>query len=235
MKPSKKYVESAKLTESTELYSPKQALDIVLKMPKANYDQSIELVFNLGIDPKQADQQLRGTLMLPQGTGKKTKIVAICKDSDVESVKKAGASEAGNVDLLEKIEKGWFDFDLLITSPDMMGKLGKLGRLLGSKGLMPNIKSGTITKDLVKTVTEFSKGKITYRNDKYGNIHVIIGKESFSSENLMENFLAVYETIIKDKPSKSKGVYIKTIAISKTHSPSLKIETLKIKWSDQNG
>jgi len=233
MKRSKKYSHALNIYDSAKKHEPREAVEIVGKMPKGAYDQTIELNVNLGIDPKQAEQQLRGTVILPQGTGKKKKIAVICKDSDCEAAKKAGAIEAGSADLIDKIQKGWLDFDILITSPDMMSKLGKLGRLLGAKGLMPNIKSGTISKDIVQAITEFSKGKITYRNDKEGNIHLVIGKESFSNEKLLENFKFVYDFLLKEKPSKSKGIYFKKISLSKTHGPGISIETLKTKWGDQ--
>ncbi|MEK9658153.1 MAG: 50S ribosomal protein L1 [bacterium] len=232
MKGSKKYNESMKIYDKTEVFKPKDAILLLKKMASKNFSETVEIHFNLGIDPKQADQQLRGTLNLPHGTGKEQRIVVVCKEDQVEKAKKAGAVDAGAGDMIEKIQKGWFDFDILITSPEMMGQLGKLGRVLGTKGLMPNIKSGTISKDIEKSVREFKKGKIEYRNDKYGNMHLVLGKVDFDKDKLFENFMSIYDLIIKEKPSKAKGVYIKSMSLATTQSPGLWIETSKNKWGE---
>ena len=232
MKLTKKRKDQIALVNRDERYSPSNAIDLLKKLPNANFDESVELHVKLGIDPKQADQQLRGTFSLPQGSGKKARIVAVCKDNLKAEAIEAGAIDAGETELIEKIGKGWFEFDILITSPEMMSKLGKLGRTLGSKGLMPNIKSGTISKDLVKTVKEFSKGKMEYRNDKYGNMHFVIGRKSFTDSQLLDNFNAVYSLLEKEKPAKAKGIYIESISLSSTMGPGVWIETMKNKWSD---
>lgn len=233
MKKSKNYTNQSAKIDREKKYSPKEALVKIKEIAAAKFDETIEAHFSLGIDPKQADQQLRGTMTLPKGTGQKKRIVAICKQGEAEKAKEAGAIDAGDVDVIERIQKGWFDFDILLTSPDMMGKIGRLGRTLGSKGLMPNLKSGTIVKDVVTAVKEFSKGKVEFRNDKYGIIHISIGKVSFSEENLIENFEAVYDLLNKEKPSKSKGVYMKSISVASTMGPGVWIEPMKIKWGEK--
>lgn len=233
MKKSKNYTNQSAKIDREKKYSPKEALIKIKEIAAAKFDETVEVHFFLGIDPKQADQQLRGTMTLPKGTGQKKRIVAICKQGEADKAKDAGAIDAGDVDVIERIQKGWFDFDILLTSPDMMGKIGRLGRTLGSKGLMPNLKSGTIVKDVVTAVKEFSKGKVEFRNDKYGIIHISIGKVSFSEENLLENFEAVYDLLSKEKPSKSKGVYMKSISVASTMGPGVWIEPMKIKWGEK--
>eukprot|EP01047_Picozoa_sp_COSAG01_P000101 COSAG01_NODE_1_length_100484_cov_170.446142_101_plen_235_part_00 len=232
MSAGRKYIEKLKTIDSEKRYEPKAAIETIKKVSSAKFDETVELHINLGIDPKQADQQLRGTMILPQGTGHEKRIVVVCKEAQADKAKAAGAIEAGEADLIDKIQKGWFDFDILLTSPDMMSKLGRLGRTLGSKGLMPNLKSGTITKDIEKSVQEFKKGKVEYRNDKNGIIHMSIGKASFTADQLMENFLAVYDLLMKEKPSKAKGIYMKTLSIASTMSPGVWIEPLKVKWGE---
>lgn len=231
MKKSKKYIERSKLVNTNENYSPKDAITLLKKVSYANFKESVEVHFNLGIDPRHADQQLRGTFSLPNGTGKSKTVLAIVEGEDVEKSKKAGADFAGSDEFIEKIQKGWFDFDVIITKPAMMKKLGKLGRVLGSKGLMPNPKTGTVTQDIEKSIQEFKSGKFEYRNDKDGILHVIIGNTSFSEEKITENFLSMYEFLQKIKPNKSKGTYFKSIALCSTQSPSIFIEPMKVKWS----
>lgn len=232
MKHSKVYLENAALVEANKTVSPADAVKKIKQMKPAKFDETVELHFNLGIDPRHADQQLRGTIMLPHGTGKKVRIAVIAQGENIELAKKAGAIEAGSDDLVEKITEGWLDFDLLIATPDMMAKLGKLGRQLGSKGLMPNPKSGTVTTDVFKTVTEFKGGKLEYRNDKNGNLHLGIGKRSFDENQLLENFEAMYDAIVKMKPSKAKGVYLKSVTLCSTMGPGVSVETMRMKWKD---
>ncbi len=194
-----------------------------VKAFKAKFDQSIEIVLTLGIDPKQADQQLRGSISLPNGIGKKKKVIAFCEDSDIEAAKQAGAIEAGGDDLVKKITDGWMDFDVAIAAPKLMSKAGKLGRVLGPQGKMPSPKNGTVTPDVVKAVGEFVAGKIEYRNDAGGNIHAVVGKQSFDSEKLVENIDVFVGHIKKIKPASAKGTYIKNVSISATMSPGIAV------------
>lgn len=232
MKRSKRYLENQKLVGDVTLCSPNDAVGIIKKMKPAKFDETVEVHFNLGIDPRHADQQLRGTTTLPNGTGKNVRVAVIAKGDNAEKAIAAGADEVGDEDLIEKIAGGWLEFDLLITSPDMMSKVGKLGRTLGAKGLMPNPKSGTVTPNIEKAVSEFKAGKIEYRNDKYGNLHFGIGKISFDEKQLLENFNSIYDTVLKIKPAKAKGIYVKSVTICPAMNPGVSIETLKVKWKD---
>lgn len=226
MKKGKKYVEAKKLVEKNKLYTKEEAVELVKKTTITKFDSSVEIAMNLNLDTKKADQQLRGTICLPHGTGKTKKILVIAKGPKAEEAKKAGADYVGDNDYLEKIEKeNWFDFDVLIATPDMMPALGKLGKVLGPKGLMPNPKTGTVTMDITKAVTEVKQGRIEYRTDSYGNVHAIIGKVSFTNEQLLENLSSFVSMIIKSKPSVVKGTYIKNISIASTMGPGVKIDT----------
>ena len=226
MKKGKKYVEVAKLVEKNKLYSKEEAIDLVKKTSTTKFDSSVELALSLNLDTKKADQQLRGTICLPNGTGKTKKILVIAKGPKATEAKEAGADYVGDVDYLEKIEKeNWLDFDTLIATPDMMPQLGKLGKILGPKGLMPNPKTGTVTMDIKKAVLEVKQGRIEYRTDSYGNVHTIIGKVSFTEKQLLENLEAFVSLILKTKPSVVKGTYIKNISISTTMGPGIKIDT----------
>ena len=226
MKKGKKYVEVAKLVEKNKLYTKEEAISLVKKTSTTKFDASVELAMNLNLDTKKADQQLRGTICLPNGTGKTKKILVIAKGSKAEEARSAGADYVGDTDYLEKIEKeNWFDFDVLIATPDMMPQLGKLGKVLGPKGLMPNPKTGTVTMDISKAVTEVKQGRIEYRTDSYGNVHVIIGKVSFTEKQLLENLEAFVSLILKTKPSVVKGTYVKNISIATTMGPGIKIDT----------
>lgn len=227
----RKYQEKSALIDRNTYYSPEQALNLVKEASFAKFDETVEVHFKLGIDPRHADQQLRGTLVLPNGTGKSKRVAVITSPDKVQVAQNAGADEVGGEDLIEKIGTGWFEFDILVATPDMMAKVGKLGRTLGSKGLMPNPKSGTVTTDLEKTVTEFKSGKIEYRNDKYGNIHLVIGKASFGLDALLKNFETVYDTLVKIKPQKAKGVYMRSISFATTMGPGVWVEPQKLKWS----
>ncbi len=232
MKKSKRYVEMQALVDTEKLFTPIEAMTLLETLPKAKFDETVELHVQLGIDPRQSDQQLRGTLSLPNGTGKSIRIAVIASSDKLEGARKAGADFVGSEDLVEQIQGGWMDFDLLLTTPDMMAKVGKLGKILGAKGLMPNPKSGTVTLNIASAVEEFKAGKLEYKNDKAGIVHVIIGKRSFDLKKLKENFDAVYDTLVKVKPSKSKGVYIKSISMCSTMSSGIFIEPLRVKWKE---
>ena len=231
MKKGKRYNNNFKKVDRNKSYTPKEAFDVVSKLDKAKFDETVEAHFNLGIDPRHADQQLRGTLSLPHGTGKTIKVAVITKNGQQEA-QDAGADFVGAEELIEKIQGGWMEFDLLIASPEMMAKIGKLGRLLGSKGLMPNPKAGTVTADVKSAVEGFKKGRLEYRNDKAGIIHLIVGKASFGAEKLLENFSQVYDVILKAKPAKAKGVYFKSISVATTMGPGLLLQTQKLKWGE---
>lgn len=232
MKPAKQYVEKQKLIDREKTFSPTEALSLLKSLPKAKFDETVEIHVNLGIDPRQSDQQLRGTLSLPHGTGKSIKIAVIAGGDKVAEARQAGADHVGSEELIEQIQGGWMDFDLVITTPDMMSKVGKLGKTLGAKGLMPNPKSGTVTTNIASAVKEFKAGRLEYKNDKAGIIHMSIGKISFPVEKLKENLEAVYDTLVKVKPSKSKGIYIRSISLCSTMSPGVFIEPLKVKWKE---
>lgn len=230
MKKSKRYKEINSVIDRDNRYSPSQAISLLKKNLKTNYAESIEVHFNLGIDPRHADQQLRGTFTLPNGNGKSKVLLVIAEGENEELAKKNGADYVGSDEYIDKIKGGWFDFDLIITTPNLMRKLAKLGKVLGSKGLMPNPKAGTVTTDIAKTVNEFKSGKFEYRNDKEGNLHVVIGTTDFNEQKLVENFENLYDFILKEKPAKSKGTYFNNISLCSTQSPSIFIEPLKIKW-----
>ena len=219
---SKRYKkELSKLSE--EAVSLAEAVEQVKSFDSVKFDQSVECVLNLGIDPKQADQLVRGSISLPYGIGRQKRVVAFCEDSDVEAAKQSGAIEAGCDELIKKVSDGWMDFDVAIASPKVMGKVGRLGRVLGPQGKMPSPKNGTVTTDVVKAVAEFSAGKVEFRNDAGGNIHVVVGKQSFAAEKLIENIEAFVSHIKKIRPAATKGTYIKKICISATMSPSVSV------------
>lgn len=219
---SKRYKTEAKKL-SKEVMSLSDAVEKIKSFKSVKFDQSIECVLNLGIDPKQADQLVRGSLSLPNGIGKQKKVIAFCPESDAEAAKKAGALEAGEDDLVKKVTDGWMDFDVAIASPKVMAKVGKLGRILGPQGKMPSPKNGTVTDDVVTAVKEFAAGKVEFRNDAGGNIHVIVGKQSFDSAKLIENIEAFVSHIKKIKPGAAKGTYLKKMCISATMSPGIEV------------
>jgi large subunit ribosomal protein L1 len=224
MKRGKRYQEAEKLVDRKKLYDAKEALDIIEKMPKPKFDETVELHVKLGVDSKQADQQVRGTTVLPNGTGKTLRVLVFAKGPKAEEAKKAGADFVGAEELIPKIQnENWFEYDVIVATPDMMGQLGKLGRVLGPKGLMPNPKTGTVTMDVAKAVDEIKKGKVTYRVDKEGNINVMIGKVSFEEDKLVENFRAIYNTIAKARPTTVKGAYMKNLVLSTTMGPGIKV------------
>ncbi len=220
----KKYLEVAKLVDSNKKYSIQDACELVKKTSVTKFDSTVELVFKLNIDPRQADQNLRGAIPLPYGTGKSVRVLVITKGAKIQAALDAGADFAGEQDYLEQIKNGWFGFDVLIASPDVMGELGKLGRVLGPKGLMPNPKTGTVTMDVEKTVKEYKAGKVEYRTDKVGNIQAPVGKVSFDAEKLAANITTLVNQINHIKPQTVKGVYIQSVSISTTMGPSVKLE-----------
>ena len=222
---SKKYTEAVSKIEKNKLYSKEEAVKLVKETSISSFDGSVEVAMRLNLDTKKADQQLRGAITLPKGTGKVNRVLVIARGPKAQEAKDAGADFVGDTDMLEKIEKeNWFDFDTMIATPDMMPLLGKLGRVLGPKGLMPNPKTGTVTMDVAKAVGEVKAGRVEYRTDSFGNVHGIIGKVSFSEEDLLENLNAFVSTIIKIKPATVKGEYVKNISIASTMGPGIKIE-----------
>ena len=222
MKRGKRYQESAKLVDSSKLYDAKEAIEIIEKMPKAKFDETVELHVKLGVDSKHADQQVRGTVVLPHGTGKTLRVLVFAKGDKAKEAEAAGADYVGAEELVPKIEKeNWFDYDVIVATPDMMGVIGRLGKVLGPKGLMPNPKSGTVTMDVTKAINEIKSGKVEYRLDKTNIIHLGFGKVSFGTEKLVENYNTIIDAIIKAKPAAAKGQYIKSVAISKTMGPGL--------------
>ena len=228
MKHGKKYVAAAKLVDKSKLYEPGEALETVIKTSTAKFDETVELHVKLGVDSRHADQQVRGAVVLPNGTGKKVRVLAICKGANEELAKEAGADFVGAEDMTQKIQQeNWMDFDVLITTPDCMGLVGRLGRILGPRGLMPNPKAGTVTPDIAKAVKEAKAGKIEYRLDKTNIIHCPIGKVSFGAEKLGENFDTLMEAIVKAKPAAAKGQYIRSVAIVSTMGPSVRISPAK--------
>ena len=221
----KRYNESAKLVEKNKKYGAKEALEIIEKMPKAKFDETVELHVKLGVDSKHADQQVRGTVVLPHGTGKTLKVLVFAKGPKAEEATKAGADYVGAEELIPKIQnENWFDYDVVVATPDMMGVVGRLGKVLGPKGLMPNPKSGTVTMDVTKAIADIKSGKVEYRLDKNNIIHLGFGKVSFGTEKLVENYQTIIDAIIKAKPAATKGTYIKSISISTTMGPGLYIE-----------
>ena len=222
MKRGKKYQEAAKLVDRAKTYDVKEALEIIEKMPKRKFDETVELHVRLGVDSKHADQQVRGTVVLPHGTGKSLKVLVFAKGDKAKEAEAAGADFVGAEELVPKIEKeNWFDYDVIVATPDMMGVIGRLGKVLGPKGLMPNPKSGTVTMDVKKAVEEIKSGKVEYRLDKTNIIHLGFGKVSFGTQKLSENYETIIDAIIKAKPAAAKGQYIKSIAITTTMGPSM--------------
>lgn len=225
MKKSKRHVANLEKVEKNKLYTIEDAVKLVKETSNSKFDATVEVAMNLNLDVKKADQQLRGAVVLPHGTGKNKKILVLTKGEGAKAAKELGADYVGDVDMITKIEKeNWFDFDVIIATPDMMPMLGKIGKLLGPKGLMPNPKTGTVTNDVAKAVEETKKGKVNYRTDSFGNVHGIVGKVSFDDDKLVENLKAFVEAIMKVKPSTVKGTYVKNISISSTMGPGVKLD-----------
>lgn len=229
MKKGKKYQDSVKLLEKGKLYDPADALDLVCKTATAKFDETVELHVKLGVDSRHADQQVRGAVVLPNGTGKKVRVLVFAREGKADEAKAAGADYVGAEDMAQKIQtENWFDFDVVIASPDMMGVVGRIGRVLGPKGLMPNPKAGTVTPDVAKAVTDAKAGKIEYRLDKTNIIHCPIGKASFGAEKLSQNFEALMGAIVKAKPAAAKGQYLRSVTIASTMGPGIKINPVRI-------
>ncbi|MGE0309307.1 MAG: 50S ribosomal protein L1 [Acidimicrobiia bacterium] len=227
----KKYADAAKRFDRMQLFTPSEALDLVKSLATAKFDESIELAVRLGVDPRKADQIVRGTVGLPSGTGKDVRVAVFAAGEAAIAAREAGADHVGADDLAAKVEGGFFDFDVAIATPDLMPMVGKLGRALGPRGLMPNPKTGTVTTDVARAVAEFKGGKVEYRTDRYGNIHVPIGKASFAPEALSANFFAVVDELQRAKPAAAKGKYVRTVTVSSTMGPGIKVDTNRLKPS----
>ena len=228
MKHGKKYTEAAKLVDRATFYEPNDAIALVKKTATAKFDETIEIAFNLNVDPKYADQQVRGAVVLPHGTGKTKRVLVFAKGEKIQEAEAAGADFVGSEELVAKIQGGWSDFDVVVATPDMMGQVGKLGKILGPKGLMPNPKVGTVTPDVTRAVNEIKAGKIEYRTDKAGIISCSIGKASFDDEKLLDNYRTIVDTIIKAKPVAAKGQYIKTVTLAATMGPGVPLNVFKL-------
>ncbi len=225
MKKGKKYVEASKKVDKNTLYTKEEAIKLVKETATAKFDSTVEVAIKLNLDTKKADQQLRGSFVLPNGTGKTKKVLVIAKGEAATAAKNAGADYVGDTDMIEKIQnENWFDYDVIVATPDMMAQLGRIGRVLGPKGLMPNPKTGTVTMNTAKAVEDIKKGMVSYKTDSFGNIHTIIGKVSFTDEQLLENLTYVFNTIVKAKPSTVKGNYIENISVASTMGPGIKLD-----------
>ena len=220
----KKYVDATRKFDRDRLYTPAEAFDLVKSLAKRNFDETVEITFRLGIDPRKADQMIRGTVSLPHGTGRAVRVAVFATGDAAREAEEAGADVVGADDLVGRVQEGFLDFDVAIATPDLMSQVGRLGRVLGPRGVMPNPKTGTVTTDVGKTVAEFKAGKVEYRTDRNGNVHVPIGKVSFERDALLENFQAVLDEILRNKPAAAKGRYIKSIATSSTMGPGIRID-----------
>ncbi|GIP67948.1 50S ribosomal protein L1 [Lactiplantibacillus pentosus] len=223
-KKSKQYQEASKLVDRDKAYDVTEAVDLVKKMDFAKFDATVEVAFKLNVDTKQADQQLRGAVVLPNGTGKDQTVVVFAKGDKAKEAEEAGADFVGEADLVEKIQDGWLDFDVAIATPDMMAQVGRLGRVLGPKGLMPNPKTGTVTMDVAKAVNDSKAGKVTYRTDRDGNVHVPVGKVSFDTDKLVGNFKTIEDTIVKARPASVRGTYIQNLVVTSTFTPAVRVD-----------
>ena len=227
-KKGKKLQEAAKLVDRATLYSVEEAIALAQKTSTVNFDATVEVAFKLGIDTRKNDQQIRGAVVLPHGTGKTQKVLVFAKGEKAKEAQAAGADYVGDSDMVNKIQQGWFDFDVIVATPDMMGEVGKLGRVLGPKGLMPNPKTGTVTFDVTKAIEEIKAGKVEYRAEKAGIIHAPIGKVSFDTQKLVENFLAVFDVVQKAKPAAAKGTYMKSVNVTTTMGPAIKVDAANV-------
>jgi large subunit ribosomal protein L1 len=219
----KKFQEASKLVDAEALYDPSEAIELVKKTAPAKFDETVDVAVRLGVDPRKQDQAVRGVVVLPHGTGKTKRVLVFAKGDKAKEAEAAGADFVGDQDMINKIQQGWFEFDVCVATPDMMSEVGKLGRILGGKGLMPNPKAGTVTFDVTKAVQEIKAGKIEYRLDKAGQIHAPLGKVSFDADKLQENFRALLDSLVRAKPAAAKGVYLKNVAISSTMGPSVRV------------
>ena len=220
----KKFVEAQKLVDKTQTYEYKEAIELAKKTSTTNFDATVEVAFRLGIDTRKNDQQIRGAVVLPNGTGKTQKVLVFAKGEKLKEAEAAGADYVGDAEYIAKIQQGWFDFDVIVATPDMMGEVGKIGRVLGPKGLMPNPKTGTVTFDVAKAVEEIKAGKVEYRADKAGIVHAPIGKASFDADKLAENFETIFDVILKAKPASAKGAFMKSVYVTTTMGPAVKID-----------
>ncbi|MEZ0479673.1 50S ribosomal protein L1 [Planococcus sp. SSTMD024] len=227
-KTGKKLQEAAKLIDRSKLYEAKEAIELAKKASTVNFDATVEVAFRLGIDTRKNDQQIRGAVVLPNGTGKTQSVLVFAKGDKLKEAQEAGADYVGDAEYIQKIQQGWFEFDVIVATPDMMGEVGKLGRVLGPKGLMPNPKTGTVTFDVAKAVQEIKAGKVEYRAEKSGIIHAPIGKVSFEDDKLAENLQAIYDVILKAKPSAAKGTYMKSLNVTTTMGPAVKVDPAKV-------
>ena len=223
-KKSKKFQDAAKKVDSTKAYSVEEAVALAKEVDFAKFDATVEVAYRLGIDTRKNDQQIRGAVVLPNGTGKTQRVLVFAKGEKAKEAEAAGADYVGDADMVQKIQGGWFEFDVVVATPDMMGEVGRLGRVLGPKGLMPNPKTGTVTMDVTKAIEEIKAGKVTYRADKAGNIHVPIGKVSFDDAKLIENFRTIHDVILKAKPATAKGQYVKNVSVTTTFGPGVKVD-----------
>ncbi|EIA19749.1 50S ribosomal protein L1 [Listeria fleischmannii 1991] len=223
-KKGKKYQDALKKVDTTKAYSVEEAVALAKEIDFAGFDATVEVAFRLGVDPKKADQQIRGAVVLPNGTGKTERVLVFAKGEKAKEAEAAGADFVGDAEFVEKINQGWFDFDVIVATPDMMGEVGKLGRVLGPKGLMPNPKTGTVTMDVTKAVNEIKAGKVEYRVDKAGNIHTAIGKVSFDTDKLIENFRTINDVLQKAKPAAAKGTYVKNLSVTTTFGPGIQVD-----------
>ncbi|EDO1199429.1 50S ribosomal protein L1 [Listeria innocua] len=223
-KKGKKYQDALKQIDANKVYTAEEAVELAKKIDFAKFDATVEVAFRLGVDPKKADQQIRGAVVLPNGTGKTQRVLVFAKGEKAKEAEAAGADYVGESEFVEKINQGWFEFDVIVATPDMMGEVGKLGRVLGPKGLMPNPKTGTVTMDVTKAVNEIKAGKVEYRVDKAGNIHAAIGKVSFDAAKLVENFRTVNDVLQKAKPAAAKGTYVKNLSVTTTFGPGIKVD-----------
>ncbi|EBH4215021.1 50S ribosomal protein L1 [Listeria monocytogenes] len=223
-KKGKKYQDALKQIDANKVYTAEEAVELAKKIDFAKFDATVEVAFRLGVDPKKADQQIRGAVVLPNGTGKTQRVLVFAKGEKAKEAEAAGADYVGESEFVEKINQGWFDFDIIVATPDMMGEVGKLGRVLGPKGLMPNPKTGTVTMDVTKAVNEIKAGKVEYRVDKAGNVHAAIGKVSFDAAKLVENFRTVNDVLQKAKPAAAKGTYVKNLSVTTTFGPGIKVD-----------
>jgi len=225
MTTSKRYRESQKLVDKSREYGIEEALDLMARMPGVKFDETVDLAVSLGVDPKKSDQMVRGTLVLPHGTGKSVRLLVIAQGADADAAREAGADFVGHTDMIEKIQKGWLEFDAVVATPDVMRDLGKLGKVLGPRGLMPSPKAGTVTKEVGRAIEEFKAGKIEFRIDRQANLHMVIGKKGFDKEKLKDNFVAAMRAVIKAKPASARGAYLKGVSISSTMGCGIRINT----------